>query len=172
MQAIAFASGQGIVGTHVSAMPQDSITARYYAGAADSLINCDGSTVAATGVYYNTFAIVGGNLQCTLSTTIGGTTTIGTPVTLVAGVEDMVIQYAVSSTASCGASYSSATNPVDTYYRTAAMSGSGWCGVVSVQLSLLFDNPLYNASGPASQQWPQQNPFVQLTRLVNIMNRI
>ena len=171
-QTLTFSAGQGVFGTHVSSMPQDSITVRYYAGAADGLINCDGSTVSSTGVYYNTFAIVGGNLQCTLSTVIGGTSTIGTPVTLVSGVQDMVIMYGTSATASCTASYSSSTNPVDTYYSAATIPSATWCGVISVQLSLVFTNPMYNAAGPVSQQYPQQLPFVQLTRLINVMGHI
>jgi len=137
------------------------------------MINCDGSAVSATGVYYNTFSLDGaGNLQCALTTVIGGTTTPGAAVTLVNQVQDMVIRYATNSTATCTSSFSTTSNPVDTYYTTALMSAATWCGVISVQLELEFTNPLYNGTGTPSQQWPQQAPFLQLSRLINIMSHI
>jgi type IV pilus assembly protein PilW len=173
-QVLTFASGQGVFGTHSATMPQDSITVRYYGGTVDGLINCDGSTVSTVAVYYNTFTLDGsGNLQCTLTSVIGGSAPVfGTPVTLVTGVQDMVISYGTSSSATCVSSFSATANPVDTYYKTGSMAASNWCGVISVQLALVFTNPLYNGSGPFSQQYPQQLPFIQLTRLINVMSHI
>jgi hypothetical protein len=113
-----------------------------------------------------------GTLQCALTTLIGGTLVTHPAVTLVSGVQDMVIGYGTSSSATCAASYSSSSNPVDTYYSAATMPASGWCGVISVQVALVFANPLYNAAGPPSQQYPNQLPFIQLTRLVNVMSHI
>ena len=171
-----FLGGQGITGTHTSSpaagTSQDTLTVRYYAGTADNLINCDGSTVSTTKLYYNTFSVVGGNLLCKVTTVTGSTYTFGPTVTLVSGVQDMVVSYGTNSTATCAAGYSSNSNPVDTYYKTASMPSTGWCGVISVQVSLVFANPLFNASGPPSQQWPNQVPYVQLTRMINVMNHI
>jgi hypothetical protein len=175
---LTFASDQFVVGTHVaSPAPQDTITVRYYAGSTDSLINCDGTTTAVVGVIYNTFAIdANGNLTCRLSTVIGGVTTIGNPVILVSGVmpsgvagplKDMVILYGVNTSAVGG-------NPVDSYMTASSIAASGtpsvlWSNVLSVRISLVFNNPLYSATGPFSQQYPQQKPFIQVSRIIDIM---
>jgi type IV pilus assembly protein PilW len=166
-QALTFASGQSIYGSHVaSPAPQDTITVRYYAGLADNLINCDGTTTVPLGDIYNTFTIdANGNLTCTISTVIGGVTTIGTPVILVAGLKDMVILYGVNTTLVAG-------NPVDSYIPASSMTATNWNNVISVRISLVFNNPLFNAAGPFSQQYPQQIPFIQVSRIIDIMNRI
>jgi type IV pilus assembly protein PilW len=177
-QTLTFGSDQYVVGTHVaSPAPQDTITVRYYAGTADSLINCDGTMSTVTGVIYNTFAIdANGNLTCRLSTVIGGVTTIGTPVILVSGVmpggasgplQDMVILYGVNTSGV-------ANNPVDSYMTASSIAASAtptvlWSNILSVRISLVFNNPLYSATGPFSQQYPQQNPFIQVSRVIDIM---
>ncbi len=164
---LSFVAGQAIVGTHATTVPQDSITVRYYAGSADNLVNCDGSSPVATGLYYNTFFISGGNLNCILTTTIGGTTTVGAAVTLVSGVYDMVIQYGVDTSTAHSTNttltYTSYTNPVDTYFSASSMPVADWAGVLSVRVSLVFNNPLYIASGA-------QLPYIQLSRIVDVMN--
>jgi type IV pilus assembly protein PilW len=171
-----FAAGQGVSGTHTATpaagTSQDTLTVRYYAGTADNLINCDGSSVSGTKLYYNTFSVVGGNLLCQVTTAVGTTYNVAPAVTLVSGVQDMVLSFGTSSTATCTASYSSNANPVDTYYTVSTMPAASWCGVISVEVALVFANPLFNASGPPSQQWPNQVPYMQLTRLINVMNHI
>jgi type IV pilus assembly protein PilW len=167
-QVLTFAAGQAIYGTHVaSAAPQDTMTVRYYAGSADALINCDGTTTVPIGDIYNTFAVdANGNLTCTISTVIGGVTTPGTtPVILVAGLKDMVILYGVNTSLISG-------NPVDSYIPASSMTAANWNNVISVRISLVFNNPLFNATGPFSQQYPQQVPYIQVSRVIDIMNRI
>jgi type IV pilus assembly protein PilW len=165
---LTFAADQGVFGTHVATpAPQDTITIRYNAGLLDSLINCDGSTSAVVSIVYNTFAIdANGNLTCTISTTVAGVTTIGTPVILVAGLKDMVILYGVNTTAT-------SSNPVDSYIAASSMAGTNWNNVLSVHVSLLFNNPLFSpsATAPFSQRYPQQMPYIQISRLVDVMNR-
>jgi type IV pilus assembly protein PilW len=165
-QTVTFAADQAVFGTHASTpAPQDTVTIRYNAGSLDSLINCDGSTNASTGLMYNTFAIdANGNLTCRLSTVIGGVTTIGNPVILVAGIKDMVIWYGVNTSGTSG-------NPVDSYITASSMTATNWGQVLSVRLALVFNNPLYNASGPVSQQYPQQKPFIQISRIIDVMAR-
>jgi type IV pilus assembly protein PilW len=164
--ALTFAADQGVFGVHVATpAPQDMVTVRYNAGPNDYLINCDGSTNTVVGIIYNTFAIdANGNLTCTLSTTIGGVTTVGTPVILVAGLHDMVILYGVNTTLH-------SSNPVDSYITASSMAGTNWNNVLSVRISLVFNNPLFNASGPFSQQYPQQKPYIQVSRDIGVMNR-
>ncbi len=168
-QTLTFGSDQYVIGTHVaSPAPQDTITVRYYAGTTDSLINCDGTTSAVTGVIYNTFAIdANGNLTCRLSTVIGGILTPGNPVILVAGLKDMVILYGVNTSGV-------ANNPVDSYMTASSIAANAtptvlWSNILSVRISLVFNNPLYSATGPFSQQYPQQNPYIQVSRVIDIM---
>jgi type IV pilus assembly protein PilW len=165
-QTLVFAADQAVFGTHVaSPAPQDTVTIRYNAGSLDGLINCDGSMNVSTGLMYNTFAIdANGNLTCRLSTIIGGTTTPGNPVILVAGLKDMQIWYGVNTSGTSG-------NPVDSYITASSMTPANWANVLSVRLVLVFNNPLYNATGPFSQQYPQQKPFIQISRIIDIMAR-
>jgi type IV pilus assembly protein PilW len=176
-QNMVFAADQSVFGTHVaSPAPQDTVTIRYLTGVLDNLINCDGTTSVPVGLIYNTFAIdASGNLTCTISTTVAGVTNIGTPVILVSGpmpsgvpagpLKDMVILYGVNTTLN-------SSNPVDSYIAASAMSAPlNWLNVRSLRVSLVFNNPLFNAAGPTSQQYPQQLPFVQVSRIVDIMNR-
>lgn len=164
-QAMTFAASQAIWGSHVaSPAPQDTITVRYYTGPLDSLINCDGSTSPAVGVVYNTFAISGGTLVCYVSKTVAGVTTPGTAVQLVSGIQDMVIQYGVNTSGASG-------NPVDSYITANNMTAANWANVISVRVTLVLNNPLYNANGPFSKQYPQQNPYLQISRVIGVMNR-
>ncbi|MFI4889778.1 MAG: PilW family protein [Steroidobacterales bacterium] len=167
-QTLTFAADQGVFGTHVaSPAPQDSITVRYNAGPLDSLVNCDGSTATVVGIIYNTFTIdANGNLTCTISTTVAGVTTVGSPVILLAGMKDMVILYGVNTT-------TTSSNPVDSYITASSMTAANWNNVLSVHVSLQFNNPLFSAStsAPYSQQYPQQKPYIQVSRLIDVMNR-
>jgi hypothetical protein len=75
-----------------------------------------------------------------------------------------VIFYGVNTTAN-------SSNPVDSYITASSMAALNWLNVRSLRVSLVFNNPLYNAVGPTSQKYPQQNPFIQVSRIVDIMNR-
>lgn len=145
-------AGQAVRGTHQTAAPQDSVTARYYTLANDGVINCTGGTNT-TGplLYVNNFSIdAAGNLVCTLN---------GVTSTLVAGLQDMQIRYGVNTSAI-------SNGPVDTYIRADQMTTANWNNVLSVRVTLLFVNPLYNASRNDGQ--PQT---VQFTRVIALMNR-
>ncbi len=170
-QTVTFGADQSVFGTHVATpAPQDTVTVRYSAGAADSLVNCDGTTSTTVGIIYNTFAIdANGNLTCTLSTTVAGVTTVNPSVILVTGLKDLVIVYGVNTS-------THNSNPVDSYLTASSITSSAtptqyWSNVLSVHISLVFNNPLYSATGPFSQQYPQQNPYIQISRVVDIMNR-
>jgi type IV pilus assembly protein PilW len=166
-QILTFAADQQVTGTHVATpAPQDTITVRYYAGPNDSLVNCDGTTSAAVGIIYNTFVIDGGgNLTCVVSTTVGGVNSSANPVILVANLKDLVILYGVNTSGIT-------SNPVDSYINATTMTATNnWANVVSVRVSLVFNNPLYKSTGAFSQRWPQQIPYIQVSRIINIMNR-
>jgi type IV pilus assembly protein PilW len=181
-QTLTFAADQSVIGTHVAASaPQDTFTIRYLTGVADNLINCDGTVSVPVGLIYNTYAIdASGDLTCTVTTTIAGVTTPGLPVILVsgassggvagvAGLKDMVVLYGVNTSGH-------SSNPVDSYMTASAIAASAtpsllWLNVLSLRVSLVFKNPLYNAAGPTSQQYPQQIPFIQISRVIDIMNR-
>ena len=164
-QAMTFAANQAVWGSHVATpAPQDTITVRYYTGPLDSLINCDGSTSAAVGVVYNTFAISGGTLVCYVTTSVAGVPITNPAVPLVSGIQDMMIQYGVNTSGASG-------NPVDSYITANNMTAANWANVISVRVSLVLNNPLYNANGPFSQQYPQQDPYLQISRVIGVMNR-
>ncbi len=176
-QTMTFAADQSVIGTHVAASaPQDTFTIRYLTGSSDNLINCDGTISVPVGLIYNTFAIdASGDLICTVTTTVAGNTSSGPVVILVSGaasggvagvsgLKDMVVLYGVNTTLH-------SSNPVDSYIPASSMTVQNWLNVLSLRVSLVFKNPLYNAAGPASQQYPQQIPFIQISRVIDIMNR-
>ncbi|HEY5102764.1 MAG TPA: PilW family protein [Steroidobacteraceae bacterium] len=147
---------QSIVGTHIVAVPGDTITVQFQTAPNDRVINCTGKTNTTGGkqTYINKFSInAAGNLLCTLG--------VAAPVTLIGGVTKLQILYGVKTNANPG-------NNVDTFFTATQLNAAPllWTNVICVKVTLTFTNPQY--TGPASQQ-PQTIDFV---RVVNIMNRV
>ena len=151
----ALAQGQGMTGTFNAAAPGDTITARYATASGDGILNCTGSSNASGGTlnYVNSFSVVVNaagvsQLVCTMN---------GTQYPLVSGVTQLGVLYGVNT--------SGAGNNVDTYMRADQVSALGdWNNVLSVQLTLWFNNPLYVAGGTGQAQ------YISFQRNVAIMS--
>jgi len=152
-----FANSQAITGSYLAADPGDSISVRYMTAPQDGILNCSGlSNTNAVGglniLYVNTFAVVGGQLQCTDQ---NGATFI-----LVSGVTHLSVLYGVKTNAAAPG------NNVDTYMNaTQVNAGAYWQSVISVQISVIFTNPLYTGVGQGQKQ------FITIQRVVDVMNQ-
>jgi type IV pilus assembly protein PilW len=152
-----FANSQAITGNYTAADPGDLISVRYMTAPQDGILNCSGlSNTNAVGganiLYVNTFAVVGGQLQCQDQN--------GATYTLVGGVTHLSVLYGVKT------NLAAAGNNVDTYMNaTQVNAGAYWQNVISVQISLTFNNPLYTAAGQGQAQ------FITIQRVVDVMNQ-
>jgi type IV pilus assembly protein PilW len=167
----AFAQGQPITGTFSSAVPGDSISIRYMTAGSDGILNCSGlSNPNAVGganiLYVNTFAVVNGQLVCTLTSSA-----VPTPVqynlvsgvtnaTTTLGVTNLSILYGVKTNAAA------AGNAVDTYFNAGQMTAANWSNVISVLIELTFTNPLYT-NGSTTQP-----KTIEIQRVVGVMNQL
>src|SRR6185312_5570930 len=130
---------------------------RFMTTAQENLTLCDGTT-GASNTYANYFYVTGDAtngyyLNCELQT---GATWATAPVQLVKGLQKIDVLYGVNT--------SGTDDNVDTYLRADQMSGPNWLSVTSVKIKLTFQNPL--------KAEPGQQPTVQFTRVVSLMNRI
>ena len=152
-----FANSQSITGIYSTGTAGDQISVRYMTAPQDGILNCSGvSNTNAVGganiLYVNTFAVVGGQLQCTDQN--------GAIYTLVSGVTRLSVLYGVKT------NLAAAGNNVDTYMNaTQVIAGAYWQNVISVQISLKFLNPLYTAAGQG------QAPTITIQRVVDVMNQ-
>jgi type IV pilus assembly protein PilW len=157
------AAGQGFYGIYNAAPPGDTLTVRYATITGDTIINCAGGTNT-TGaitplVYTNTFSVVNGQLICTLNGTVyplvGTASASVVPNTII--VNNLSLLYGVNSSGS-------GTN-VDTYVTAAGVTN--WSSVISVKITLTFNNPLYVAGAPGVPQ-PQ---YITFQRIVSVMGQ-
>ena len=160
----AFANSQGITGGYVAAAPGDTISVRYMTAPQDGILNCSGlSNTNAVGganiLYVNQFNVVAGvpSGQLVCNVTIGATTT---PYTLVNGVTNLSVLYGVKT------NLAAPGNSVDTYLNaTQVTAGNYWQNIISVLITLTFNNPLYSAAGQGQAQ------FITIQRVVDVMNQ-
>ena len=138
-----FASGQSLYGTYSATPPGDTISIRYVAdststAANNSTLDCQGQTESTGTLVTNTYQINGGLLQC--STDGGKTwqTIISNP------VANMTILYGIDTLG----------DGTQLKYLTAdkVQAGTYWGKVISVQIQLTFNNPLYGQPGQSAQQ--------------------
>jgi type IV pilus assembly protein PilW len=166
-------NGQAFYGSHPAAAGPDTLTVRYMTQGGDGLIMCDGSTntagAATQTVESNAFTVVPpagnvpGQLQCTLSAGNPPVVVDG-PVTLVNGVQSLVVYYGVNRSAPA-ANYN-----VDTYLTADQMNAADWMNISSVRIVLTFTNPLCpNGPGPTCQ--PGMPATLQFERIVPVMGR-
>jgi type IV pilus assembly protein PilW len=152
-----FVAGQGVYGTHVVAVPGDTVTIRYGALQNDNIFNCAGSqntTVAPYDVFFNKFWVDNVTdpnnpvLKCTFTP---GSTNVAQIVPLVNGVKNLTILYGVkkntANTGSCA----------DTYLNASQMVAADWTEVCSVSITATFVNPITAAA-------------ITVTRVVAVMN--
>jgi type IV pilus assembly protein PilW len=156
----AMTAGQAMLGTYNAAVPGDTITVRYATTTGDGVLNCTGTSNATGNVpptlYTNVFSVVNGQLVCTMNGTayplVGAVT--GTPNAII--VNKLSILYGVDS-AGIGSN-------VDSYVNAAAVAN--WNNVISVQITLTFQNPLWTVGQSAQLQ------FLTFSRVVGVMNQI
>jgi type IV pilus assembly protein PilW len=138
-----FATGQSLYGTHSATLPGDTLTVRFVADSTstnsnNTTLDCQGQTEPTGKVVTNTYQINGGLLQCS---TDGGTTwqTIITN-----SIAKMTILYGVDTLA----------DGTQLEYLTAdkVQAGNYWGKVISVDIQLTFNNPLYGQPGQSAQQ--------------------
>jgi type IV pilus assembly protein PilW len=148
---IAFAAGQMVYGTSVTADPGDTVTVRFTTATSDTIINCIGgtNTSGANASYVNTFSIVGGQLVCSLN---GGATS-----PLVSGLKRMDVKYGVKR------DFTTDNANVDTYLQAKELTAADWSNVSSIRVRLAFVNPLANQAG--------QPATFKFTRVVAVMAR-
>jgi type IV pilus assembly protein PilW len=147
----AFANSQAITGA-----AGDSISVRYMTAPQDGILNCSGlSNTNPVGganiLYVNTFAVVGGQLQCTDQT--------GAVFTLVSGVTNLFVLYGVKT------NLAASGNNVDTYLTAGQMTASNWQNLISVRITVRFTNPLYTGAGQG------QPATIDIQRTVDVMNQ-
>ncbi|MFI4866240.1 MAG: PilW family protein [Steroidobacterales bacterium] len=163
-----FAAGQAISGSgaFLAAAPADVLAVRYQTANADGILNCGGTsnTTGANEIFVNSFSVDAlGNLNCAL-TTAGGTTNIQL-ITATTGanpikVTNLQVLYGVQTNFAlgneCADSYMDATQVAATTINTI----SAWNYVVSVRITLSFQNPI---AGGAD---------LKFTRIIGIMNKM
>lgn len=151
----AMAQGQGITGTHSTALPGDTIVVRYGTASGDGVMNCTGgtNTSGTSTTYTNYFFILVTGSQTQLRCSPSGA---ATGIALVDNVANMQIYYGVVT---AGGTMTS----VDTYMTANQLTASNWMNVTSARVTLAFINPL------AGQ--PGQNPYVFFTRVIPIQPR-
>jgi len=156
------AAGQGFYGAYNAAPPGDTITVRYATTTGDTIINCAGGTNTSGAitplVYTNTFSVLNGQLLCTLNGTVyplvGTVSASVVPNTII--VNNLSILYGINSAGS-------GTN-VDTYVTAAGVTN--WNAVISVKISLTFNNPLWSATAPSAVQ-----QYITFQRIVSVMGQ-
>ncbi|HEY7888512.1 MAG TPA: PilW family protein [Steroidobacteraceae bacterium] len=155
---IPFAGAQSLVGIYQATAPYDSIAARFVAGPAASIDLCTG-TATTSGVEYTTYLYVANGsdgkpyLNCELAT---AGTWAGSPVQLVAGIQNMSIMYGVSA---------SGSQNVQSYMFASDVTTKGyWPDVSSVKVTLTVNNPISSEAG--------QPQTVTFTRVISVMGRM
>jgi type IV pilus assembly protein PilW len=161
---------QAFVGSHPAAAGPDTIGVRYRTALNDGVILCDGSTnttFAPDQYYASQFYVVPpvgntpGQLMCQLSV---GTNT-NAAVSLITGLQSMVIWYGVNRTSP------STTYNIDTYLTADQMCSNAaspcgfddWSNISSVRVQLTFVNPLFPQPG--------QPATIVIERVIQVMAR-
>jgi len=164
-----FTVGQSIYGTSVAG-PLDTIQVRYMTAGGDGILNCSGLSNpvgALNDVYVNSFQVVNGQLVCTLNdlnlntvtqyVLVGGTSAPASGL----DITSMSVLYGVRADAT------KPGNNVDTYMSAQQVTNAGlWNNIISVQVTLTFTNPLYNAGNPGLQP-----ATFQIQRVIGVMSQ-
>jgi type IV pilus assembly protein PilW len=162
-----FTVGQSIYGTLGAGPPGDQIQVRYMTAGGDGILNCSGLSNpvgALKDVYINSFQVVNGQLVCTLNdlnlntvtqyVLVGGTSAPASGL----DITNMTVLYGVRADAT------QPGNNVDTYMDATQVTNAGlWNSVISVQVTLIFTNPL-SAS-------PGQPATFQIQRVIGVMSQ-
>jgi type IV pilus assembly protein PilW len=159
-------AGQPLFGQFGAAPPGDTITVRYATNSGDGIVNCIGAsnTSGAQATYTNVFSVVNGQLVCTLNGT--AYQLVGSVPNAAAGVlsngivvNNLSILYGINNGGTAG--------NVNTYVT--ANNVPSWFNVISVQVSLTFNNPLYSANPVQGQG--KQPQYLTVSRVISVMNQ-
>jgi type IV pilus assembly protein PilW len=145
-----FVATQVISGT-TGAGNTDTLSVRFAAGATSSQ-GCSSSLIAGN-LYTDIFSVAGGYLVCTETNNTAGTTSvvnlIGSDSTI-GSVKGMSMLYGVDTTGA---------GSTTEYLNATQVAAAGlWASVKTIQITLIFNNPL--------QGQPGQNPTVSLTQTI------
>ncbi len=151
-------AGQSVTGTGSATgtgTGSDTLSVAFYAAAADNLINCDGSvsTGATPQVYINAFSINASN-QLVCKVTAGAT--VGTAVPIADSVSSLQVLYGIRTNPNA------TSTSIDTFKPASSMAATDWLNVISVQVTLVFNNTKTNGVGPDT---------ISLTRTIALMNK-
>jgi type IV pilus assembly protein PilW len=155
-------AGQGLWGLFNAAAPGDSITVRYATASLDGIVNCIGATNSSGAIvpYTNVFSVVNGQLVCTLTDQTG--TRIYPLVGAVTNTPNAIIVHQLGLL--YGVDSAGAGTNVDTYVNASQVTN--WFNVISVQITLSFNNPVWTAASPASI-----SQYLTFQRVVGVMNQ-
>lgn len=142
--------GQSLFGSSGSGLPGDTLVVRYEAGTSDGVMDCGGSvnTSGAALVMVNSFSVDGsGNLNCTVN---------GKVLPLAGGVNNFQVRYGVDTNSDGSA---------DQYLPASSMTAANWTAVISIQVTLTFNNPLAGQAG-------QPATLAPITQIIPVLNTI
>jgi type IV pilus assembly protein PilW len=144
-------AGQSVAGTTGAAAPGDTLIVRYEAGTADGTMDCNGrgNTSGANLMFVNTFSVdANGNLVCSVNG--------GAAQALAGSVQDFRVFYGVDT---------DGDGSTDRYIAASSMTNANWNNVVSVRITLTFNNPLAGQAG-------QPNTLAPITQIVTLLSRV
>jgi type IV pilus assembly protein PilW len=137
-------AGQSLYGTYSATPPGDTLSVRFIADntsttANNTTLDCQGQTQATGTLVTNTYQINGGLLQCSTDGSKTWQTIINNP------VANMTILYGIDTLGN--------GDGTQLEYLTAdkVQAGTYWGKVISVQIQLTFNNPLYGQPGQSGQ---------------------
>jgi len=144
-------AGQSVAGATGAGAPGDTLRVRYEAGVGDGTMDCNGrgNTTGANLMLVNTFSVdVNGNLICSVNGAAA--------VALAGSVQNFQVFYGVDTDGDGSA---------DRYIAAGAMTTANWNSVVSVRITLTFNNPLAGQPG-------QPNTLAPITQVIALLSRV
>jgi type IV pilus assembly protein PilW len=144
-------AGQSVAGTTGAAAPGDTLIVRYEAGIADGTMDCNGrgNTSGANLMFVNTFSVdANGNFVCSVNG--------GAAQALAGSVQNFRVFYGVDT---------DGDESADRYIAASAMTNANWGNVVSIRVTLTFNNPLAGQPG-------QPNTLAPITQIVTLLSRV
>ncbi|HYS15096.1 MAG TPA: PilW family protein [Burkholderiaceae bacterium] len=144
-------AGQSVAGATGAGAPGDTLRVRYEAGVGDGTMDCNGrgNTTGANLMLVNTFSVdVNGNLICSVNGAAA--------VALAGSVQNFQVFYGVDTDGDSSA---------DRYIAAGAMTTANWNSVVSVRITLTFNNPLAGQPG-------QPNTLAPITQVIALLSRV
>jgi type IV pilus assembly protein PilW len=137
-----FALGQALYGTYSAMPPGDTLQVRFVADSTstnsnNTTLDCQGQTEPTGTLVTNTYAVINGLLQCS--------TNGGAPQPIITNsIANMTILYGIDTLAD--------TTQLEYLTADKVQAGNYWGKVVSVEIELTFNNPLYGQQGQSALQ--------------------